>query len=253
MERKQHKEYRRIIDNADTAILFVHGIIGSPNHFEKYVPLVPDDVSICNFVIDGHCGSVEDFSKSSLQSWETSFHRIVEELSETHERIYVVGHSMGTLLTMHESLKNSKIVGAFMLNVPITIYVHPKMVPVSFRIVFDKIPENNQYLVDMVNCYGIDKDKNILKYIPWVMRFVELSYLVHKTRRILKDVKIPCVAFQGMKDEVVFPSSARYLKKHSSITVNVLEYSGHYHYDEKDMNYLLDEFKKFIEPLAKKE
>ena len=253
MERKPHKEYRRVVDGADTAVVFVHGIIGTPNHFEKIVPMIPDDVSVCNVLLDGHGGSVSQFSHSSLESWQTSFHKVIEEFSATHERIYVVGHSMGTLLTMHESLHNPKIVGAFMLNVPITIYLHPKMIPVAFNIVFDRINQDNKHLVSTVNCYGIGKDKNLFKYIPWIPRFVDLAVLVHRTRKIIADVKIPCIAFQGLKDEVVFPTSIKYLRKHSGFNVKVLENSGHYHYDDKDMAYIFEKFDEFIEPLKNKE
>ena len=251
MERKPSNEYIRIVQGADTAILFVHGIIGTPNHFDRLIPLVPEHVSIYNMLIDGHGQGVLDFGRSSLKRWEASVHKVLDELSKTHEKIYIVGHSMGTLLTMHEALTNKKIAGAFMLAIPITIYLHPKMVPVSFRLVFDRIPPDNRYILDIFNCYGIDQDPNLLKYLTWIPRFIELSVLVHRTRKILPDFNIPCVAYQSAKDEVVFKSSINYLKKHSSITVKTLENSGHYHYPDDDLSYIISEFDAFINPLRK--
>lgn len=252
-ERKQHKEYRRVVEGANTAILFVHGIIGTPNHFEKYLPLVPDNISIYNIVIDGHCAGVLDFGRSSLERWEKSYKKVVEELSEKYEKIYVVAHSMGTLFTINEAIVNPKIAGTFFLNVPIIIYLHPIMVPSAFRIVYDIIPENNTRLVDMVDCYGINKDKNILKYLTWVPRFVELASLVRRTRKILGNFKTPATAYQGSLDEVVLPASIKYLKKHSSMNVVTLKNSGHYHYGGGDMEFLLEEFEKFIVTVVSRE
>ena len=36
----EHREYRRIVSGADTAVMFLHGIVGTPNHFRDLIPLV---------------------------------------------------------------------------------------------------------------------------------------------------------------------------------------------------------------------
>ena len=74
MENK-HVEYRRIVKGARVAVLCVHGIMGTPNHFRDLVPLIPDDFSVLNIVIEGHCGSVSDFSHASMRKWENCVER----------------------------------------------------------------------------------------------------------------------------------------------------------------------------------
>ena len=64
-----HREYKRIVRGADRAILFVHGIVGTPNHFRDLVPLVPESISVYNILLDGHGKGVTDFSRTSLQKW----------------------------------------------------------------------------------------------------------------------------------------------------------------------------------------
>jgi len=70
---------------------------------------VPEDVSVWNMVLDGHCGSVPEFGRSSLKRWEASVHKAVEELAATLDRIYIAAHSMGALLTVQESLKDEVV------------------------------------------------------------------------------------------------------------------------------------------------
>ena len=49
-----HKEYKRIVENSPKALLFIHGILGTPNHFAPFIPLVPENLSVYNLLLDGH-------------------------------------------------------------------------------------------------------------------------------------------------------------------------------------------------------
>ena len=60
-----HREYIRISDHKQTAVLMIHGIIGSPRHFDMLIPLIPAEWSIYNILLDGHGKRVEDFAESS--------------------------------------------------------------------------------------------------------------------------------------------------------------------------------------------
>ena len=75
-----HKEYKRIAEHPDKAILFIHGILGTPNHFRAFVPLVPEDVTVYNILLDGHGKGVRDFSKTSMRKWEAQIAAAVKEL-----------------------------------------------------------------------------------------------------------------------------------------------------------------------------
>ena len=110
-----HKEYVRLRDNATTAILFIHGIVGTPNHFNEFVSLVPESFSVYNLLLDGHGKSVKGFSKTSMKKWEAQVASVVDELSLTHEKIYIVAHSLGTLFAIDQAIKNKKVCKLFHL------------------------------------------------------------------------------------------------------------------------------------------
>ena len=68
----KHREYKRIVPEAEKAVLFIHGIISTPNHFKDFVELVPCNISVFNLLLDGHGKAVNDFARSSMKKWERS-------------------------------------------------------------------------------------------------------------------------------------------------------------------------------------
>ena len=86
-----HQPYFRIIDGADTAILFVHGIVGTPDQFSALLPLVPQEWSCVNLLLPGHGGSVSDFSHASMAQWRQYVAHQIDVLASTHSRVLLAG------------------------------------------------------------------------------------------------------------------------------------------------------------------
>ena len=242
----EHKEYKRIVPEAETAVLFIHGIAGTPNHFKDFLPLVPKEFSVYNLLLDGHGGKTEDFSKTSMKKWENQVDFTVSDLLKTHEKIIIVAHSLGTLLAIEQAVKEKRIEKLFLLAVPIKLFVKPVALFSAFRIYLGNVPESNEKLVAMKNCCGIELSKNLLKYLGWIPRFLELFGKIGETRKIIGNLKTDCMIFQSLGDELVSKKSIKYLEEKTSASINVLEKSGHYYYEKNDFDYLLGELRKFI-------
>ena len=121
----KHIEYKKIVEGAKIAVLCIHGILGTPNHFRDLIPLIPENYSVFAMVTDGHCSTVSDFSHSSMDKWEMSVQYAVDELLKTHEDIYIVGHSMGTLFAIEQGIKNPHVKRLFCISVPIKVSFLP--------------------------------------------------------------------------------------------------------------------------------
>lgn len=242
----KHKEYKRIVPEAETAVLFIHGIAGTPNHFKDFLPLVPKEFSVYNILLDGHGGKTEDFSKTSMKKWKNQVDFTVSDLLKTHEKIIIVAHSLGTLLAIEQAVKEERIEKLFLLAVPIKLFVKPIALFSAFRIYLGNVPESNEKLVAMKNCCGIELSKNLLKYLGWIPRFLELFGKIGETRKIIGNLKTDCMIFQSFGDELVSKKSIKYLEEKTSASINVLEKSGHYYYEKNDFDYLLGELRKFI-------
>lgn len=242
----EHKKYKRIVPDASAAILFVHGIVGTPNHFADFLSLVPDDVSVYNILLDGHGGSVRDFSHTSMQKWEAQVRDAVDELTLSHTAVYIVAHSMGTLFAIDRAIENEKVKGLFLLAVPLKIAPKPRMVSNLCKVYFDKIKPDDEVALAAKRCYGIAQDKNPFHYFGWFPRYLELFAKAKETKKRLPLLKTSTVVYQSARDELVSISSVRELQKNKSISIVELKNSGHYYYEQNDFVFLLNEFEKFI-------
>jgi len=242
----EHKEYTRICDDSNTAVLFIHGIVGTPNHFNELTPLVPHGFSVCNLLLDGHGKGVKDFSRSSMGKWEAQIDAAVNSLSTTHDKIYIVAHSMGALFAIEQAIKNKKVCGLFLLAVPLRLFLKPKFTINSLKVYADKIRPDDHEALAAKKCYGIASDKNPFHYIGWIPRFLELFAKIRKTCKAIKLLHTPCLAFQSKKDEMVSKRSIKYLKQNSCFSVNELKNSGHYYYDKADWDLITVKFGEML-------
>lgn len=109
---------KRLLPGAACAVLFVHGILGSPAQFAPFLPLVPQDWSFCNLLLQGHGGGARDFSAASMAVWREQTRQAFAELRAQHETVVIAAHSMGTLFAVQEAVR-SPVEGLFLLNVPL--------------------------------------------------------------------------------------------------------------------------------------
>ena len=242
----ERKEYLKIRPSASVAILFIHGIVGTPNHFNPFVSLVPNTVSVYNLLLDGHGKGVKDFSRTSMKKWEEQVEKAITQLSETHQKIYIVAHSMGTLFAVDQALKCEKVAKLFLLAVPLKIFLKPQMFTNSMKVYFNKIQPTDKVALAAKKCYGVEQDKNPFSYIGWIPRFLELFTKARNIRKSMCLLKTPCTVYQSEKDEMVSLRSVKYLRDNPGISVVQLKNSGHYYYDENDFDFLLKEFEKFV-------
>jgi len=244
-----HREFVRLVPGADTAVLFVHGIVGSPRHFRDVIPLedaVPEGWSVYNVLLPGHGGSVEAFGRSSMKQWKEKVWRVFEELAKTHERILIVGHSMGTLFALQLALAYpEKVSQLFLIAVPMRPGLRLFGVMNVLRLAFGKIREDKPLEVATRLVCGVDATPLLWKYIPWVPRFLELFREIYITEQKMSSLTTPCVAWQSRRDELVMRHSRKVLERAGTLTVNELAGSTHFYYCPEDQQTLLREFRYF--------
>jgi len=234
----EHYETRRLVPEAKYAVLFIHGIVGSPNHFRTQIPLeelVPDTWSVYNIRLPGHGFSVKEFGQSNINKWRSYAFAAFEELAKNHEKIVIVGHSMGTLFAMQLALKfPEKVNQLFLIAVPMRPWVRLFGAVNCLRLAFGLIREDRPLEVATRNVCGLDTTPLVWRYIPWFPRFLELFAEIHRTEKVMGSLGVPCVAWQSKKDELVSNFSAPVLRKSGVMEVHELESSTHFYYDPRD-------------------
>lgn len=239
-----HKEYRRMVPGAKTAVLFLHGIVGSPDHFRPFLSLVPETMSAVSLLLEGHGKTAREFSRASMQQWEAQARAAVEELTQNHDRILLVGHSMGTLLALEQAASCEKIAGLFLLAVPLRLRLRVQMVKNAWWVLRGRT--DSAAALAAKTCCGVEHTGNPLHYPGWLPRFWELLCKMRQIRRLLPEVTTPCRVFQSAKDEMVSRRSAALLRENPACSVQVLAQSGHYYYPPEDLSLLQQEFSEFI-------
>ena len=231
----KHKESKRIVPGADTVIVFIHGILGTPDHFTELTESVPAGYSYVNILLPGHGASVDDFIKSTMKQWKSYVSEVIDEMSFTHENIYIVAHSMGTLFALLEAARTPKVKGLFLLNVPLRPYLHPRlMLPLLLVAMGVKTP-GNDYVNGIRAEYSLAPDRNILKYLFWIPNYIALFNEIVRIRPLIRTITIPVYVLQSRKDELVLRSAYSDLNA-PKMKKGWLKYSGHFFYDRRDQN-----------------
>lgn len=242
-----HKEYIRIVPGSDTAVLMIHGIIGTPDQFDFLLPSVPESLTLWNMLLDGHGGTTRDFGRSSMAKWISQVDSAIDELSKKHSRLIVVGHSMGTLLALNTALRHPEMISAlFFLASPLKMQLTPTAVATSLHTAFGDPAKDTPRHLSARHCCSVRLSKNPLHYLGWVPRYLELFALARKLRPQTGALKAPCKVYQSARDELVSRRSVKYLEGRENIELHILPESTHYHYSDAEKNFLRKELENVI-------
>ena len=234
------------VPGADTAILFIHGILGTPEHFRPFFPLIPPEWSVYNMLLKGHGGSVKDFSAASMAQWKRQVHDALQALLETHSSVILVAHSMGTLFAIQEAIHHPAA-ALFLLNPPLKVRLRFQLLKTIRSVFRGNSKPGDEWSLAAQNAYGIERDLHIFRYLGWVPRYLELFSELRKTRELLQELSVPCRVYLSLKDEMVSPQSSKFFKKNSCVTVKSLNTSGHFYYSPEDRQLLQDDFRDMIQ------
>ncbi len=225
-----HRPVKRIVPGAKNAVIFIHGIVATPRFFDGLVSQVPADWSVHSLLLPGHGGTVSDFGRTPGAEWAAHVHDAVAEMRQSHERIYLAGHSLGTLLAIREAVRDDeKIAGMLLLCVPLRIRVKPSAL---WRNTLKGLGLGKDG-PDLHTYYGVAQDWRFWRYIRWIPRYLELFRESAAARREIPRLTVPAVALMARKDELVSPRSAKDLAN-PRIRVRELPNSMHHAFPPED-------------------
>ena len=245
-----HQEYRRIVPGAPVAVLLIHGIVGTPHHFDNLIPLIPEDWSVVNLLLEGHGQGAAEFGAASMEEWKGQVSRELDALLAYHERVMIVGHSMGTLFAIQSAIDcPERVAGLFLQAVPLRPYVHPKVTLASAKLLLDVGVEEDPLAQALERDSGVEVDWRLWEYIGWPVRFVELLAECERIRRVLPRLQVPTVALQSCRDELVSDLSIGDLEKNEHIRVVRMENAGHFGYEGEELETMLQCFRQMVKDL----
>lgn len=247
-----HEETVRIVPGAKTAVLFMHGIAGTPDHFRDGIlpleGLVPENYSVYNVLMEGHGKQVGDFSRSSMEKWKAQVFGIFDELCATHEKVIVVGHSMGTLFAVQMALERpEKVPFLFLIDCPLRVGVKPFGAVNLIRLSFGLLNEDDPVQAATAKVSSITQTWQSWKYIGWLPRLAELIREMHLIAERISELSVRCVAFQSRRDELVSCRSCEILRNSGTVELHGLRNSTHFYYASKDVASVRRCFRQLLE------
>ena len=246
-----HRQFVRIVDDSDTSVLMIHGIVGTPDHFDDMIPLIPPSWSVENLLLDGHGKRVEDFAASSMAKWKAQVSGCLSEMLDRNQRILLVGHSMGTLFAIQSAIAyQNAVAGLFLMNVPLRPFIRPAAAAASVRLALGTAGPDDKIAAEMSKDCSIQLDRHLWKYLHWVPRYAELLREIRQTRKILPRLRTPCMAFQSGRDELVSAAACRDLSQSRCVEMYILPNSGHFCYCGEDRERLLEKFREMVTRLG---
>lgn len=238
--------WEQMCPGADTAILYVHGILGTPMQFEPFFSL-GKGCSQCSLQLDGHGGDAKAFARSSMKLWKAQVENKVQELLKTHRSLILVAHSMGTLFAISESIRYSdRVRGMFLVDVPLEIRLRPSLMGNCWKVFRGRIRSDDVRALAAQKAYGIGPDRKMWRYLGWIPRYLELFREIRLVREQVSQISVLCVAVQSGEDEMVSQAAADYLRRNPRIRVQEMPHSTHFYYPKEDKEQLLQWFSAFL-------
>lgn len=239
------------IPGSQTAVLLVHGILGTPHQFDPFLSVLPKDWSMINLLLDGHGGTVENFGRSSMRKWETQVAELVNTLCTEYENVFIIAHSMGTLFALDAAIAHpDKIKGLILLSPPLKVGPKLRLIRYAFRIGLGFGGSFDAELTAVRHAYSLETDRCIWNYRRWITRYLELFSKIRRTRAQLSKLVTPTTVYLCLDDEMVSVHSDYYVKNHPACKLYYLSHSSHFAYSEEDAEHIRNtifHLKNFIE------
>lgn len=246
----KHPETKRLVPGAKYAVLFIHGIVGTPNHFRKAVDLealVPQDWSCRNLLLPGHGQGVKEFAESSGKQWGAYVRDEFLELAETHEAVLIAGHSMGTLFALQLAEEYpEKVCGLFLLNVPLRPWLRLWGIANCIRLALGRVRTRIPREEAILTACGAEPTKCLWRYLTWIPRFLDLFGQISRTESSLTEPEMPYQIIHSRKDELVSDRTVPALRRKGLVQLKELEYSTHFYYIPGEKEEIVTAFREML-------
>ena len=222
------------------AILLVHGFAGGVYDLENLQHELENikNFDTYSFTLPGHDGVFDE--KITHELWIEKAEQQIEYLiNKGYKKIYVVGHSMGGVISAHLATKYPQI-KKLVLAAPAFEYFGYTHGKLSYESLIHRPTQ-------IVKQYGVRLTLNRAFKLP-LNCVGELKKLVLKYYDCSKDIKIPTLLIWGTEDNIVPKESIDYLNKTMRVKRKIIYVKGSTHnlFKEDKQNKLSNEIIKFF-------
>lgn len=234
------------------AVLFIHGFGGKPEPLSflfKY--LNKKGYTVYSPVLLGH-ENFENLNKYRPADWIKQAEGFFSEIKKKHDKIYLIGASLGGSVCINLAGKFASAVrGVVLLETPIFF---------NFKIaMFLKflLPILEYFKVDRINKSRLVyrsryvHDGHSVEFLPVKAVGEVYKFIKHETRRHIREMSAPVYIFQGEKSDLIRKKSACFIFDNVKSRIKKVEFlpiDNHDFdlFDEKDKIMMMEKIYNFI-------
>lgn len=243
-----HEEYA-YLNGFDDVVVFVHGILGSPRRFRYFAEeLAKHGVDSVALLLPGHGGTARDFYRTPRGSRAAYVKARVRQAKETHQRVFVVGYSLGGLLGLDCAL-DGLACGVVLVSTPIRYHINFKAVAHSMRMMLSAADADGETLRSYRENNSITGAR-LINYPLWLGQYLEMLHYMKSIRGRLKGVRARVLVVQSTKDESIHAGCAELIREglvNAEADYVELRESGHGFFTQSDQRRLLDAILEFMD------
>lgn len=240
----RHQAYSHI-SNADTIVLFVHGIQGSPLQFKYMVSALPKCIDYMCVLLPGHGGTIQSFRSAGKKEWTTFFQELCRDLKRRYKNICFVGHSLGCLIGIDAACSGCiEFAGMLLLACPLKIKLSLRYITTCYRAIRNRNP-SSKYVLAARNANSVSFH-HPFELITCGKPYLSLLFMILQARREFKLLTTKVCMMQSEKDEIVSKKTLRFINAIPDGRAVILPESGHFYYTPSAQKIILQELLRLL-------
>jgi carboxylesterase len=230
-----------------TAILFIHGFMGSRAQFEGLeARLLNSGADLYTHILPGHESGLREFRGSNAASWQESVSGRLSALVMEYERVIPVGHSMGGLLAVKAAAEHpDKVAGIVTIAFPLAISPGRSWLGLMTEAYKPAKAGEDPRITAARKLAGVPV-RGIGESFSTLPQNVEFLKTVSRAKAALPGIKAPLVVLNFRNDEIVSPRVPGMVKRLVPASVYILPESYHFLFDEKEEDFMAQKIRELV-------
>lgn len=205
----RHRPFEWMDGRASVAIL-VHGYAGSPDQFRTIAErLRSDGHDVAALLLPGHGAGSRAFGHDWNEAWRSHVETEVDRLRQGHNRVVLIGHSLGGLLCLEYAARHpdNPIDAIVTLSTPLGVRLSFFHIWFSLEMLFTGLDRGRPIARTYHQGFGVRMDNPLspLAFLPPGLSFLKT---LRRVRKCLPQVRVPVLIIQSDRDETVSRKSA---------------------------------------------
>jgi carboxylesterase len=193
-----------------TGILLIHGFTGTPKEMRWMGEYLNQQGFTCLGIrLNGHATDPEDMRRSHWTDWTASVEDGYRLLSDSVDRIYLAGLSMGGVLSLLMSTRLD-VAGVVAMSTPHTLPRDPKNYPIWYIKLYGRFFKYAPKSGEVPGASWFDKDA-FVGHISYqqnpVSSIAELKSLLYEMQAALPEIRKPVQLIHSKDDTYVSPEN----------------------------------------------